>query len=77
MEEFKIQFSVSGTVTQTIVPTSDKFTQKEIIEGLNSGKFATTLHGNKPKITIVLTGEVIADIINIDNECEYTDFDTY
>jgi uncharacterized membrane protein (DUF4010 family) len=71
--EAEIAFSVSGYMIQRIKITKEGLTVKDIIKMLRSGEAMTTVHGDQT-ITKTATGEVLATIIDTDNECEYSDF---
>ena len=72
--EHKINFLVSGDISQTIKITDEDYSINKIIEGLNSGKYITTIHEDK-EIVVTISGRKIAEVINNDNNLEYTDFE--
>jgi hypothetical protein len=71
---FRIQFSAMGYVNQKVLITRDGLTPQDLVEGLNDGKYQTTIQ-EKGSITETATGEPVGQIISVDNRLEYTDFD--
>ena len=69
----KINFLVSGNVTQTITSLKGE-SDEEIVKKLKAGKYSTTLHDGF--IVETDTFENVATIDDNDNECEYFDFET-
>jgi hypothetical protein len=73
--EIKISFCVSGHVSQTIrLLNSCELTPEEIVKGLNEGTIATTVYEGG-KVDMVADGKNIGEIIDLDNNLEYTDYD--
>lgn len=76
-KEIKIQFNVTGSITQTVKIVKEDVTPEEIVKKLNSNEYVTTVFGEKPMVVETSTFKPIAEIINTDNECEYTEFEIY
>jgi len=74
--EYKISFSVMGSVTQTIEPLINESIEN-IVKKLNSGEYLTTIMSEEAFIISNDPFEKIAKIIDTDNECEYNDFIEY
>jgi uncharacterized protein YpbB len=71
--EHKISFVAQGTIYQTIkILNGDSI--ETVIEKLNNGQYVTTVHENK-KIEVTESGRVVAEIIDTDNQLEYSDFE--
>jgi hypothetical protein len=79
MKKLKVKFSVSGWVT-TEVEVPDAVSPQELQEGLNSGKYLTSMF---PGASVVeLKGNPVNDLVNIGDvleciepDCEYSDFE--
>lgn len=72
--EVEITFSVNGHVRQQVkLVDGCALTVAQIQDGLNLGKFVTTIQEDGT-LDITATGETIGTIVDVFNECEYTDF---
>jgi len=69
----KISFLASGTINQEIDIIKEDLTIKDIVVGLNCCKYLTTL-GEDKTIIDSFTNEVVANIINTDNQLSYEYF---
>jgi hypothetical protein len=72
--EFDLSFSVQGHVKQTIEIVSPKYTPKKILKGLNDGTIITTIQEGG-SVEFVRDGHVIGKVVNVDNQCEYFDYE--
>jgi hypothetical protein len=72
--KLKISFSAVGWVQQTIEITDPNITPMELVTGLNSGKFVTTIQKNG-SVDITDSGKSVGKVINVDNSLEYSDFE--
>jgi hypothetical protein len=73
--EIKISFCVAGSIKQTIrLLNSVKLTPDEIVQGLNDGSILTTIQEGGT-VEFLADGKKIGEVVNVDNECEYTEFD--
>jgi hypothetical protein len=63
-------------VEQTIEILDEKYTGEDIVKGLQSGEMCTSIQegGEVIHMTEEKT-KVIGKVINVDNNCEYVDFD--
>lgn len=73
MNEVKITFSVSGYVTQT-VELKPGVDPADLEQKLRSGVAATTIQEDG-EVVVVESGEVLGTVTNVDNNCEYDDYD--
>jgi hypothetical protein len=72
--EITVSFCVGGHVKQNIELSPDcKLTVEEIQEKLDNGKLFTTIQENGELLDV--EGNVFGKITNVDNHCEYTEFD--
>lgn len=71
--ELSLTFSVQGWVRQTVKITDPNYSQEQIVEMLSKGTAITTIQEDGT-IDITATGHPIANVVNVDNECEYSDF---
>lgn len=69
-----ISFCVQGSVKQTLEILDDKWNGVKIVKALNEGIIFTTIQENGT-VDIVESGRVVAKIVNVDNSCEYNEFD--
>lgn len=75
-KEMEITFHASGYMTQTIVLT-EKFkhlSKQDVVDGLNSGKYVTTIHGEDSYIEDSNDNK-IAKIEDQNNELTYEGFE--
>jgi hypothetical protein len=72
--EFELSFSVQGYVKQIIEIVDPKYTPKKILKGLQQGTIYTTIQedGN---VEIIKNGHVVGKVVNVDNECEYFQYE--
>jgi hypothetical protein len=70
----KISFLVSGSVSQTVIITDPKITPAKLQKLLESGKAATTIQEDGVVVS-VLTGRVIGNVEDVDNDCSYENFE--
>tara|TARA_Y100000034_G_C6881011_1_gene403698 strand:- start:1681 stop:1977 length:297 start_codon:yes stop_codon:yes gene_type:complete len=81
MAEEKISFCASGYVTQRIEILDAELTVEQLVKMLNDGSAVTTIqetdeNGVDSFIQETATGKDLAMIRDVDNNLEYTDFDT-
>jgi len=69
----RITFSAQGTVTQTVAITDPGYTPLRLVDELNSGELLTTLQANG-SVEITRSGVVVATVVDMDNNFEYSDF---
>jgi len=82
LEEFKkqaltIRFSAAGGVNQ-VVRLRRQFARlrpEDVAQRLNSGEFQTSLQLGFGTVDVAATGVCVADVIEVDNELEYSDFE--
>jgi len=70
----KISFLANGTINQEIDITKENLTIKDIVLGLNCGKYFTTM-GKDKTIVDSFTNEVVAIIVDTDNQLSYEYFE--
>ncbi len=81
MREITVMFGVQGYACQTLrIDNECQLTDKEIINGLNSGgipSILTTLQEGGNLITIDEDGDIadIGTVLGCDIDCEYDDFE--
>lgn len=68
-----VTFSVLGHVTQKVRLVDVSFSAEHIQEMLNDGTAVTTIQENGD-LVVTESGHVIAKVVGVDNECEYSDF---
>ena len=73
MKTSTISFFASGNITQEIVILNDESIEM-IVQKLSEGDYYTTLTGDQPMIEDS-EGNIIAKVIDINNELEYSDFE--
>lgn len=69
-----VSFSVSGTITQTIRITDNSLDENDIVDGLNSGKFCTTVQENGT-VDVTCDGKIVGIVESVENNLEYFDFE--
>lgn len=75
MPNVQISFLVQGHINQTI-SLNRGITPEQLVAGLNSGKYFTTVQENGDVILLDNGHEsVIGKVTSVDNECSYTDFE--
>lgn len=75
MREVKITFSVHGYIKQTVQLHNDcHLTAEEIEVSLADGKLVTTIQEDGT-LDITENGQAIGQIVYVDNECEYEDYE--
>jgi hypothetical protein len=72
----KISFLANGTVNQEIDIIKKDLTVIDLVVGLDSGKYFTTM-GEDKTIIDTFTNEIVANIIDTDNRLEYNYFEAY
>ena len=73
-QEHTNRFDVQGSVKQTIVMVDPDVTLEQLRVRLISGVYATTIQEGGEVIEVA-TDAVIAKVVDVDNECEYLDYD--
>lgn len=77
-ELIQIAFDIaSGSVHQQVKVVNSEYDEESIIEGLESGKLATTTwfdEGKPSTIDVIATGESIAEIVSQEINGEYEDY---
>jgi hypothetical protein len=71
----KITFSAQGTISQEISMLDESISSEALQKGLISGKYATTIQEGSTFVEEISTGKRIADILSIDNNLEYFDYE--
>lgn len=74
LPEITITFNASGYVRQTVQITNPKFTPEQVVQMLNDGSAVTTVQEGGT-LDITATGEKIGEVVNVDNDLEYEEFD--
>jgi len=73
MRQIKVSFLAQGHINQTINVLDARWTDSDIINGLNDGTLSTTVQKNGT-VDITETDTPIAVIVNVDNQLEYAGF---
>lgn len=75
MNEYQIKFMASGYVSQTIQIFDETITQEELIKGLQSGKYLTTV-GSTGNILETTNWTTVGEVLCTDEpeNMEYSDF---
>ncbi len=73
-KEFSITFEVQGYVKQFVTMIDQRITLEQLQVGLRCGKYATTIQENG-YIIEVATMKNVARVTNVDNFCEYNEFE--
>jgi hypothetical protein len=71
----KISFLANGTVNQEIDIIKEGLTVNDLVLGLNSGKYFTTM-GEDKTVVDAFTNETVANIVDTDNQLEYNYFES-
>lgn len=72
--KIRISFAASGYVGQTIEMTNPEITPQQLIDGLNSGLYVTTIQEDG-SVDITKSGESIGRVVDVDNCLEYEEFE--
>jgi hypothetical protein len=74
MATVQIRFDVAGSVTQTVRILDPKISPEILQKLLRSGEAATTIQegGN---LEYLLDGKLIGVVENVDNDCEYSEYE--
>ena len=78
MKTMRIAFSAQGQVKQRVTLLKTGVSAKELQDGLNSGRYVTTIQEGgefSTHIEETSTGEKVARIDDVNNELEYSDFE--
>jgi hypothetical protein len=70
-----LSFMAHGYIKQTVKITKDGITPRQLVDMLNSGEAATTIYEHNGSVEIFATGEKIGEVVNMETELEYDDFE--
>lgn len=73
VSRFEVAFSVMGNVKQTVEIARPGWTAERLQSALEDRTVFTTIQDNG-EVEVVETGEIIGRVVNVDNECEYDEF---
>ncbi len=74
--EATIKFSVNGYVKQRIDILVPTLSVEDIVRMLRDGEALTTIQEDGQLIRLS-GGEILARVIDVDNNCEYSDYEGY